>query len=614
MRKNNLKKTALVLAILPFENLSTDNELDIFCKSFCIDIITELSRFRQFQIISYDSVRDISQDGETNEKTFQTFKTDYFVKGSFRHNNDQIRINIQLIDSHTHHLVWADRFSGASDDLFTIQENVLLELVSTLQSQVNYNLISSIRTKPKTHLKAYELWLYGVEEIKNGSLKSDIKARKYFQQAIEIDPNYSLAYSGMSLTYFNEWSCQLWDRWELSQNGAFEWAQKAIELDEQNYVAAYVLGRVFLYQRAFETAEHYLRKSLRLNSNDPESLIQIAVNFVLLGYTQEAYGLYKKALQLNPAGTQDYYPIGTLIHFELGNMEEALALASRLLRHPYVDFPAYSAAAWYELGNEKKMNECLAGFLQSYRKTVNGGKETTLNEALQWMKKINPYKKETRLRSFWKHVLEDEFNFEQPVDTTFELDNNNSIEESADFWKFIFNGKTVQLAAVKGFIDIKELIKNTGTPIHCSELMDVPVLSGGENVIDEQAKAEYRQKITDLQNEISAAEGHQDFQRAEELQEEYEQLVEHLSSSLGLRGNVRQAGNPVERARSAVTWRIRNAISKIEQEHPQLGKHFSNSVKTGTFCSYEPEKPIRWELTSTHSESKKYEQASIAAE
>jgi len=67
-----------------------------------------------------------------------------------------------------------------------------------------------------------------------------------------------------------------------------------------------------------------------------------------------------------------------------------------------------------------------------------------------------------------------------------------------------------------------------------------------------------------------------------------------LSSALNLQGQTRQKGHTVEKARSAVTWRIRHAIAKIEEVHHQLGKHLSNSIKTGTFCAYEPEKDIEW--------------------
>ncbi len=89
----------------------------------------------------------------------------------------------------------------------------------------------------------------------------DLRARDHFKKALEIQPDYSLGYIGMSLTYFNEWSCQLWDRWDVCKTGAYEWAQQAIELDDQNYVAAVVPGKIFLYEGSYETAEYYIRKS-----------------------------------------------------------------------------------------------------------------------------------------------------------------------------------------------------------------------------------------------------------------------------------------------------------------------------------------------------------------
>jgi uncharacterized protein HemY len=79
--------------------------------------------------------------------------------------------------------------------------------------------------------------------------------------------------------YFNEWTCQLWDRWEVNKSGAFEWAQRAIEQDDQNHVIAMVLGRIFLYEGSYDTAEYYFRKSLMLNSNDPETLMPL--HFIL---------------------------------------------------------------------------------------------------------------------------------------------------------------------------------------------------------------------------------------------------------------------------------------------------------------------------------------------
>ena len=595
--KSDYKNSASVtLAIFPFENLTEGNRLAIFCKSFCIDLITELSRFRQFQIIAYQSVKDLQVAHSIENTAFSQLNTDYFIQGSFRNDEEQIRINAQLINSHTHHLVWANRFEGKSDDLIEMQENLLREVAASLQQQLNYDLLSHIRKRPKVKLKAYECWLYGIEELKKGSLASDLKAREYFQQAIDIDPEYSLAYSGMSLTYFNEWSCQLWERWEVSQNGACTWAEKAIELDEQNYVAAFVLGRVFLYEGAYESAEYYLHKSLRLNANDPDSLIQIASCFTFLGYGKEAFRLYEKALRLNPANAASYYPVGVFILLELGEIEKAVSLVMQTHTYRWVDAEAFFAAAYYHLGDYDKMNYYWEKFLNTYKKVIHQGKDGTSKEAIEWMMKVNPYRGKTNLAPFWKYISQGEIEMgvsKEPETPQKNLQPNGFLKEG-ELWKCSFEGASVYLAEVKGFYDLQKLLAHPGQPFHCAELMGMALTAEGEPLIDEKAKRAYQKKILDLQEEISQSEADNDFERSGRLQEEYEQMLEHLSQSLGLQGKIRKSGNPVEKARSAITWRIRNAISKIEKVHLSLGKHLSNSIKTGTLCSYVPEKNIDW--------------------
>jgi hypothetical protein len=116
----------------------------------------------------------------------------------------------------------------------------------------------------------------------------------------------------------------------------------------------------------------------------------------------------------------------------------------------------------------------------------------------------------------------------------------------------------------------------------------------GGRVIDETARNQYKDRILDLQEELADAERMSDFIRFEKVQEEYDRLIEHLSQALNLKGKIRKTGSTVEKARSAVTWRIRSAVARIEQYHPQLGAHLSNSIKTGTLCSYKPERQVRW--------------------
>ena len=531
-------------------------------------------------------------------KDFEQLNTDYHVEGSFRSSTDRISINGQLYDSRTSRLVWADKFGGNIKEIQHIQEELYTALVSSLQQQLNFDLLSQIRKKPLLELKAYECWLFGLEELKKATLASDLKAREYFKQAISIEPSYSLAYSGMSLTYFNEWSCQLWERWDVSQSGAFEWAQKAMELDDQNYISAYILGRIFLYDGAYESAEHYLRKSYRLNSNDPDSLITIASCFVYLGYTEEAYALYERAVRLNPAQAESYYPIGGFALFELGETQKALALSIRSHSNTWVDAMALYAAAYFDLKDFEKMQKYWQEYLAIHKRTIRNGGECGEQDAIQWMINVNPFKGKTRLQPFWDYMQKGK---QLTVTHTLEKSNKptseNVFSKNGAIWEMAFNGESVQLPEVKGFVDIRKLLSAGGQSLYCGELMGNVLDEKGEALLDAKAKKAYQQKIIELKQEIESAEDKNDYVKLERLEKEYDQLIDHLSKSLGLKGRSRIVKNPVEKSRSAVTWRIRSAIAKIEKAHPALGKHFSNAIRTGTFCSYIPEKETTWATT-----------------
>ncbi|OQP58354.1 hypothetical protein [Niastella populi] len=147
---------------------------------------------------------------------------------------------------------------------------------------------------------------------------------------------------------------------------------------------------------------------------------------------------------------------------------------------------------------------------------------------------------------------------------------------------------------LKGFYDIQKMLLEPRHLFHCAEMMGSSINDQGEKLIDEKARKQYQQKILELQNDIYEAENTSDFVTAEKLQAEYDQLVEHLSRSLGLKGKTRETGGTIEKARSAITWRIRNAIARIEQHHPLLGAHLSNAIKTGILCSYQPDREVNW--------------------
>ena len=115
-------------------------------------------------------------------------------------------------------------------------------------------------------------------------------------------------------------------------------------------------------------------------------------------------------------------------------------------------------------------------------------------------------------------------------------------------------------------------------------------------MVDARAREQYRERAEDLQAEIEDARRANDPAREERARDELSEIADALEAAYGLGGRVRRAGDPAERARTAVAWRIRSALGKLEPEHGQLARHLRNAVRTGTYCVYEPETPVRWEL------------------
>jgi hypothetical protein len=163
----------------------------------------------------------------------------------------------------------------------------------------------------------------------------------------------------------------------------------------------------------------------------------------------------------------------------------------------------------------------------------------------------------------------------------------------------------------KGLRDLHDMLARPGTAVAALDLAAAPgghrvgapagpdVLhppSDTGEVIDAQARAAYRQRLRELEEAAAEADAAADIERSAGIAVERDALVEALTEAYGLGGRVRRSGSAAERARTAVTARIRDAIRRISEAHPELGRHLARSVRTGTFCVYEPDQPVRWSL------------------
>lgn len=175
----------------------------------------------------------------------------------------------------------------------------------------------------------------------------------------------------------------------------------------------------------------------------------------------------------------------------------------------------------------------------------------------------------------------------------------NGLVKNGDVWAITFDGQTVHLKHARGLADLAILVANAGQDVHVATLWSgaesAEQLGGSADpVLDDEALASYRARYEALETELAEAEARGDAAAAERHRSERELLGAELRAAVGLGGRKRGLGDTSERARKAVTARLRAAIDKIEKVHAELGAHLRSAVSTGTYCSYQPAEATEW--------------------
>ena len=176
----------------------------------------------------------------------------------------------------------------------------------------------------------------------------------------------------------------------------------------------------------------------------------------------------------------------------------------------------------------------------------------------------------------------------------------NVFRRDGEVWTLDYAGTTVRLPDAKGLHDIARLLANPGAEIPAADLVGpaarLEATLGADTTLDAQAQAAYRQRLAELAAEIDAADADHDPERAARARVERDTLVEALSAAYGLGRRARRLSAAGERARKAVTARIRDSLARLDQRHPALAQHLRQSIHTGAVCSYQPPEPTPWEL------------------
>lgn len=189
-------------------------------------------------------------------------------------------------------------------------------------------------------------------------------------------------------------------------------------------------------------------------------------------------------------------------------------------------------------------------------------------------------------------------NVDDSNERTTESGEHAELIRSGDVWAIGWGGSRHHLKHAKGLADIALLVQSPGTGIAALTLAEgMPTLGlevSAQPLLDDQARREFRTRLRDIDVELGEAEAHVDLARQERLTVERQALLSELSAAAGLGMRKRVFASDAERARKAVTARLRDAIARVRSVHPMLGEHLDGAIVTGLTCMYRPARPIRW--------------------
>ena len=352
------------IVVLPFDNMSGDEEQGYFADGIAEDIITDLSKVSGLFVIARNSAFTYKGRAVSVPDVASELGVRYVVEGSVRKAGQRVRINAQLIDGTTGGHLWAERYDRELDDIFAVQDEVTHEIVEALRVNLTPEEEERITGRGTTNLEAYDYYLRGREFGHSLTKETSLLAREQFQRAAELDPGFAAAQAGVAFTYVlehvNRWS----DQWSGALEQAEAHARDAVARDDSEPLAHWILGVAHMWRKDLEDAHVEARRILELEPNSPEghALLANVMNFT--GRSAEAVELFSMSLRLNPQSPDQYLHFLGRAHFNLGHDEEAAAMFRRRIeRNPktdvsrvllaaalgHLDRPDEARAAWDEL-------------------------------------------------------------------------------------------------------------------------------------------------------------------------------------------------------------------------------------------------------------------------
>jgi adenylate cyclase len=388
------------IAVLPFANMSSDLQQEYFSDGLTEDIITQLSKIKSLKVISRTSVMQYKNNPKPITEIRNDLGVAFILEGSVQRNGQQVRITAQLINALTDEHRWAESYDRPVDDIFSIQREVAIAIASVLNTQISQNETTNLDNKPTRDMQAYDLYLRGKFLVEKRTRTDLLIARELFQQAVNKDPNFAIAYAGLANTYLLA-SYRGYQDPGIMLMVAKKHIDTALGLDAYSGEIQATLG--YWYHQTFNwaEAEKIYRTSIALDPNQSNVYLWLGILLEAKGEKDEAMRMFNQGSDIN---TSWDYLIQHKINALAANneQEEAIRLQNELIGRTAYDpvtqkqrYTNLSMLCWYfgrkeqAIANAEKAEN--PGLLKFYREKNNTMLVAEVDEYYRVMKKSGEY-------------------------------------------------------------------------------------------------------------------------------------------------------------------------------------------------------------------------------
>jgi adenylate cyclase len=321
------------IAVLPFANISDDPDQEFFADGLVEDIITTLSKLTGMRVIARNSTFVYKGQAVDIREVAKQLGVRYVLEGSVRKGGNRIRITAQLIDANNGSHIWAERYDRSIDDIFAVQDEITLVLVTEMQVKLTEGEQARLHYTTTSNVEAWTLWVEGLSHHRQAVTKENNgKALSCWKRALALDPTSAALNAMLGFTHYIDARFGWWDDRETAIGKARSYAARALELDPESPDANSTSSFPFLLEGRYDEAAVHARRAVHLAPGSADVTTFACFVLAFAGYPEEAVAYGERAMTLSP-----HYP-----GYYLGHLGNAYRLAGRI-EEAITAFKAYHA-------------------------------------------------------------------------------------------------------------------------------------------------------------------------------------------------------------------------------------------------------------------------------